>query len=78
MPLDIHKIRQWVAKQKSTADAARLLKMHRPSLIQILEGNRANVTIDTLERIAFAMGVAPGELIRRAQKITPPSVKIRG
>ena len=67
MPLNIKKIRRWIDSEcDSTSDAARRMGIARPNLISLLRGDNADVRLSTLERLADAMGVDPGELIRRA------------
>lgn len=50
------------AKGLSQADVAREVGISAPHLWQILE-DKANPSLPTLERIAKALGVEPGELI---------------
>jgi transcriptional regulator with XRE-family HTH domain len=67
MPLDLKKIRAWADQCGSISEAARRLGMPQPNLSRILSGDRANVTIDTMEHIADVMGVEAPDLIRRAK-----------
>jgi transcriptional regulator with XRE-family HTH domain len=42
------------------------------SFITTLEQGGASPSVETLGRIAFALGLSPGEILKRAEKRIPP------
>ena len=67
MPLNLEKIRELREKKGwSYADAAKAAGMnHRQYWYAIETGDRHNVTVEMLEKIAKALGVGAGDLLKR-------------
>jgi transcriptional regulator with XRE-family HTH domain len=47
------------------------------SFITYLEQGRTTPSIETLGRLAFALGISPGEILKRAEKQTGPIPRFR-
>ena len=67
MPLNLRKIREWIEADcdGNQAEAARRVGMRPQHLGRLLAGGNDDVRLSSLERLADAMRVEPGELIRR-------------
>lgn len=65
MPLDLDKIRAIMTDRRlSQTDMARRSGIAQPNVAALLGGRKTNVKVETLDKLAKALGVKAGELLR--------------
>ncbi len=65
-PLNTERLRALREKRGlSQRELAKAAGLHQPRIVELEAGKRANISLDTLERLADALGVAPAALLTR-------------
>lgn len=69
MPLNLRIILKWIDDDCDgvQAEAARRVGLSAQRFGQLIAGEKDDIRLSTLEKLANAMRVEPGELIRRAR-----------
>lgn len=60
----------------SQENLAKVVGVHR-TYLGVLERGEGNPTVDTLEKVAHALGITVSEIVRRAEGLRAPRAKTR-